>query len=456
MKHLYLLILFISIPLRIFAENFYYSKDIKSNAKVSFKCPKDYFVEAIYHPNLKEATELKISLEINNHKIKLFHQNNNLELIFNEKVVGYYPFYYAGYFSKTPKADTYHIWLQKKGDLFFVALEGEIFAQFVLPKTKNSPIAFSSTGKLSNLRISSGSIDKINLKQRSLDRWRNRTPGVRIPNPVVAPPTLEKLPVVDGKLDKNLASNLTKLYFRSMAPKTYNVKGKADNYLLIGKKDNELYLFWQLEKKSPKKPIFMGGRDKGLWNVESVEFFLVPPKEKDFYQFIFSTAGEIYDAKGSNRAWNGQIKYATSVKGKYWYGEVIISTGKANLPALKENAVWKMDFFASLNWEAWSPAGSYLDKNAYGNLLVIKDAPVIIDDSIKVVSNQSITVSKYLYTQGELDPIVNKKTIDFSSNQRKKNIVNKPLGIGTFITEILVDNRAVYKQGEIYNGENVK
>jgi hypothetical protein len=346
--------------------------------------------------------------------------------------------------------------LQKTGNRFFAALEGEVFAQFVLPQNKNVPIAFSSTGNLSNLRISSGSIDKVNLKQRSLDRWRNRTPGVRIPNPVVAPPILEKLPIIDGKLDNNLASKLTKLYFRSMAPKTYNVKGKADNYLLIGKKDNELYLFWQLEKKSPKKPIFMGGRDKGLWNVESVEFFLVPPKEKDFYQFIFSTAGEIYDAKGSNKAWNGNIKYATSNNNKYWNGEVIISTGKANLPALKENTLWKMDFFASLNWEAWAPAGSYLDKNAYGNLLIIKDAPVIIDDSIKAVSNQSITVVKKLYTQGELDPIINRKTIDFSSNQRKKNIVNKPLGIGTFITEILVEDRVVYKQGEIYNGEKVK
>ena len=456
MKLLYLLALFVVCPLSIWAENFYFVKESSNKVNFSFNYPKDYFVEAIYHPELKKSKLLEISLEIDSYKIKLFHRNNNLELTFNGKVVGTYPFYHAGFLSQVPKADTYHIWLQKQGNIFQVALEGEFFSQFVLPKNKNSKIVFSSIGKLSNLRVSSGSIDKINLKQRALDRWRNRTPGVRIPNPVVAPPTLEKLPVVDGKLDNNLASNLTKLYFRSMAPKTYNIKGKADNYLLIGKKDNELYLFWQLEKKSPKKPIFMGGRDKGLWNVESVEFFLVPPKEKDFYQFIFSTAGEIYDAKGSNRAWNGQIKYATSVKGKYWYGEVIISTGKANLPALKENTLWKMDFFASLNWEAWAPAGSYLDKNAYGNLLVIKDAPVIIDDSIKVVSNQSITVSKYLYTQGELDPIVNKKTIDFSSNQRKKNIVNKPLGIGTFITEILVDNRAVYKQGEIYNGENVK
>ena len=456
MKLLYLLALFVVCPLSILAENFYFAKESSNKVNFSFNCQKDYFVEAIYHPELKKSKLLEISLDIDSHKIKLFHRNNNLELTFNGKVVGTYPFYHAGFLSQVPKVDTYHIWLQKYGNIFQVALEGEFFSQFVLPKNKNSKIVFSSIGKLSNLRVSSGSIDKANLKQRALDRWRNRTPGINIPKPVVTPPNLSNLPIVDGVLDKDIEGKLTKLYFRSMAPKTYNCKGKAENYLLIGKKDHELYLFWQLEKKSPKKPILMGGRDKGLWNVESVEFFLVPPNEKEFYQFIFSTAGEIYDAKGSNRAWNGQVKYATSVKGKYWYGEAVISTGKANLPIFKENAVWKMDFFASLNWEAWSPAGSYLDKNSYGNLFVKSNAPIINDNLITSNSKCAVTVVKNLYTQGELEPIVNSKIVNFFSKQTQKDIVQKPLGKGTCITEIKVDNDLVYRQGEIDNGENIK
>ena len=58
------------------------------------------------------------------------------------------------------------------------------------------------------------------------------------------------------------------------------------------------------------------------------------------------------------------------------------------------------------------------------------------------------------YKIPNLEKIVNSKIVNFISKQTQKDIVQKPLGKGTCITEIKVGNHLIYQQGEIDNGEN--
>ena len=430
--------------------NFHLEKKCIGARNVSFAAEKDFFAELIYYPAAGTKEHVCAGFTADKWKALLRHREDKLELLVNGRLIGSYPFYYGGYLGGERRADSVHILLQKQGETLQAVLEGTLFAAAKVPGSVDIRKTFFTGGKIEELRVSSGSIPGQDMKQRALDRWRNRVPGVKMPSPVAAPPELRVMPVIDGAADEKTAAQATRLSLRSMDPKRYNYSGNEKNFMLIGRKGDHLWIFWQLEKKSPGIPVKLGGRDKGLWNVESAEFFLLPPGSDVPYQFIVSTGGELYDARGSNRNWNADVKYAVKCSSTLWCGEMLINSKSSGLPGFQEKKRWKMDFFATMNWESWAPAGRYHDTSAYGELLFVREVPAVSGDVVTAVVDSRLCISKSLYAPGEVEPVTNSVTRVFRGGKRERCGVAMPGGYGTRVTGISYKGELIFRQGEIF------
>lgn len=434
--------------------NFYLEKSLPGKHSVTFSAEKDFFAELIYFPEAGTKEHICAGISGKNWNALLRHREGKVELLVNGSIAGSYPFYHGGFLGGERRADSYHILLQKRNGILQAFLEGTCFARAELPRTDMPEKRFFTDGRAEECRISSGSIPAEDVKVRAYDRWRGRVSGIKVPAPVTAPPELAELPVIDGIPDKGITGKTTRLTLRSMRPQTYNFRGEPKNFLLIGKKGDQLYLYWQLERKNLQTPVRLGGRDKGLWNVESAEFFLLAPEKKVPCQFIVSTGGELYDALGSDRKWNADVRFAVRTSAALWHCEMLIDCKSAGLPGLQPGKSWKMDFFATLNWESWAPAGRYHDVSAYGELLCIPEAPVIAGDSVTAFSALPLTFLHSLYAPGEVEPATNSVTRRFKPGLPGKADIAAPRGEGTYLTGIKYNGKLIYRQAEIYRKEN--
>ena len=434
--------------------NFFLEKSLPGKRSVVFTAEKDFFAELIYFPEAGTKEHICAGFFNKKWNAVLRHRNREMELLVNGRSVGKYPFYHGGFIGGERRADSYHVLLQKRNGVIQAFLEGTCFARAELPRSDMAEKRFFTDGRAEECRISSGSIPAADVKGRAYDRWRGRVSGIKVPIPVAAPPELAQLPVIDGIPDKGITGKTTRLTLRSMRPQTYNFMGKPENFLLIGRKGDQLYLYWQLERKNLQTPVRLGGRDKGLWNVESAEFFLLAPGKKSPCQFIVSTGGELYDALGSDRKWNADVRFAVRTSAALWHCEMLIDCKSSGLPGLQPGKRWKMDFFATMNWESWAPAGRYHDVSAYGEMLCIPEAPVIAGDTVTASSASPLTFSRSLYAPGEVEPVTNSVTRRFKPGIPGKAAVDALRGEGTHLTEIKCNGKLIYRQAEIYRKED--
>ena len=168
--------------------NFHLEKKCIGARNVSFAAEKDFFAELIYYPAAGTKEHICAGFTADKWKALLRHREDKLELLVNGRLIGSYPFYYGGYLGGERRADSVHILLQKQGETLQAVLEGTLFAAAKVPGSVDIRKTFFTGGKIEELRVSSGSISGQDMKQRALDRWRNRVPGVKMPPPVAAPP----------------------------------------------------------------------------------------------------------------------------------------------------------------------------------------------------------------------------------------------------------------------------
>ena len=401
--------------------NFHTAHLVKGSIELPFSAERDFFAEMVYTPSRVKKNHLIAAFVSKEKSIELRHCQNELQLLCNGKKKSAYPFYHGGALNEIPRCDRYRILLQKRGNKFMAVLEGELWGEVTCGSSQDK-FRFKSEGKLAELRISSGSIAPRDLRKRHLDFWRGTTPCAPVSPSAAALPELEFMPVIDGKVKEGVLKQCTRLSLRSMRPGTLNAPGKSSNAFYVGKKGRSLYFFWKLERKNPSSPLRFGKRDQGLWNVESAELFLLAPGGTKPFQFILSCGGELYDAMGSDRSWNGDVAYAARITKDLWYGEILIKTGDKGLPALTEKGLWKMDFFASQNWEAWAPAGRYHDTSAYGVLLFPEAAPRITSSCLTALQGGEYLFREAFYAPGEVDPeIVQRKK---SLKAKEKMVLN--------------------------------
>ena len=422
MKKVFLLFFLTALLLPLAGVNFHTAHLVKGSVELPFPGEGDFFAEMVYAPSRVKKNHLIAAFVSKESRIELRHCQSELQLHCNGKKKSAYPFYHGGALNEIPRCDRYRILLQKRGNKVMAVLEGELWGESTCA-TSSGKFRFKSEGDLAELRISSGSIAPRDLRKRHLDFWRGITPCAPIPPSVAALPELEFMPVIDGKVKESVLKQCTRLSLRSMRPGTLNAPGKSSNAFYVGKKGKSLYFFWKLERKNPSPPLLFGKRDQGLWNVESAELFLLAPGGTKPFQFILSCGGELYDAAGSDRSWNGDVVYAARITKEFWWGEMLINTGAKGLPELTEKGLWKMDFFASQNWEAWAPAGRYHDTSVYGVLLFPKAPPRITSSFLTAVQAGEYLVKETFYAPGEVAPeIVQRKR----SLKAKESMVLSP------------------------------
>jgi hypothetical protein len=131
-------------------------------------------------------------------------------------------------------------------------------------------------------------------------------------------------PTLDGVLSPQELAGLA----RQSGFIAYNGSGSAkyptDFY--VGLRGNKLYLaVVNHEPNMAKMQIVDRAFDGPLWSDDSNEIFLQREGHKDYYQLIVNAAGQRYDSKGTDTAWNGQWSTAVKRGPDQWVSESLIS-----------------------------------------------------------------------------------------------------------------------------------
>lgn len=147
--------------------------------------------------------------------------------------------------------------------------------------------------------------------------------------------------------------------------KTWIKAGYNDNYLYI--------LFKAQEDDIHGMQIISGGRDTRVYLGDSVEFFIWPDEKRDeYYHFVISADGSIYDEIGFNSKWNGYIEASTSYGDSEWYVELKLNLEEIGVELIPGNT-YRVNFNRS-RWRGknavysgWSCTyGSFHTKERFG------------------------------------------------------------------------------------------
>ena len=151
------------------------------------------------------------------------------------------------------------------------------------------------------------------------------SPLLALPRPLLTVARAPRPPVIDGKLrpgewqyagctagllnlaDGDIAAEQTTVYV------TYDAQ--------------RLYVAFEAFLTTERSPrASESRRDGGVWGDESFELFLVPAGQPQgsFYHFIGNSIGTVFDRRGTDKAWNGDWRFANDAGMGRWTGEIAI------------------------------------------------------------------------------------------------------------------------------------
>ncbi|KKL87164.1 hypothetical protein LCGC14_1937470, partial [marine sediment metagenome] len=127
-----------------------------------------------------------------------------------------------------------------------------------------------------------------------------------------------------------------------------------------------LYVFFHCTTSSPAGAAWSRKtRDTDVWFDNNVEIFLSPDAAggRDYYQITVNPGGTVFDARARDKAWNGELAVATSIRRGSWTVEVGIPFKSLGLSGRPDNKVWRMNL-TRLNTDtgedtSWCVLGDY-------------------------------------------------------------------------------------------------
>lgn len=147
--------------------------------------------------------------------------------------------------------------------------------------------------------------------------------------------------IIDGNIDEwkeiPKLSNFLKYDDGELyEPKTY-VKAMYD--------DSNLYvLFVCNEPEINDVKVFSGPRDTRTYLGDSVEIFILKDEEnKEYYHFVIGIDGTIYDEKGFDSRWNGDVEAKVTKESNAWYVETKINLKGLGI-APEKNTTLRVNF----------------------------------------------------------------------------------------------------------------
>ncbi len=123
---------------------------------------------------------------------------------------------------------------------------------------------------------------------------------------------------------------------------------KAGSYAAL---QSRYYLSYDRENLyfAVKSPVASGlitnqsARDQDIWDDDSVEFHAIT-KQGDYFQFVFNSAGAIWDAENLDASWNAQgAKTVSKIEDDYWIIECAIPLRDLNQENIKPGTSWKVN-----------------------------------------------------------------------------------------------------------------
>jgi len=115
------------------------------------------------------------------------------------------------------------------------------------------------------------------------------------------------------------------------------------------------------------------GDDARVFSDDAIEFFVDPLRRRVHYQLAFNTAGERYDGKGYDAAWNGEWTVKVARGESQWSAELCLPFAAIGMTG-KPGQVWGInvarDRYAGggLELSSWSSLTSFHDSRAFGAL----------------------------------------------------------------------------------------
>jgi hypothetical protein len=176
--------------------------------------------------------------------------------------------------------------------------------------------------------------------------------------------------IIDGKIEewKNIPklSNFLKYDNGELfEPETY-VKVMYDDF-------NLYVLFMCNEPELNDVKVFSGPRDTRTYLGDSVEVFILKDEEsKEYYHFVIGIDGTIYDEKGYDSRWNGDVEAKVTKDNDAWYVETRISLKEMGITPEKDTTLkvnfnrnrWKVN---KPQYSGWSVTyGSYHTIERFG------------------------------------------------------------------------------------------
>ena len=135
------------------------------------------------------------------------------------------------------------------------------------------------------------------------------------------------------------------------------------------------------------------GRDGPAWQDDSVELYLQPRADRDYFQIVVSASGAIYDRKdrGQPSDWNSGAKAAVAVDKDGWSMEVAVPLASLDLGDTIPGR-WRVNIYRNRHAggkaesQAWSPtlSGDYDVPERFGHLLFTPQSPWPPEEKIPI------------------------------------------------------------------------
>jgi len=115
------------------------------------------------------------------------------------------------------------------------------------------------------------------------------------------------------------------------------------------------------------------GDDARVFSDDAIEFFVDPLRRHAHYQLAFNTAGERYDGKGYDAAWNGEWTVQVARGKNQWSAELRLPFAALGMTG-KPGQVWGMNVArdrragGGLELSSWSSLTGFHDSRAFGAL----------------------------------------------------------------------------------------
>ncbi len=220
--------------------------------------------------------------------------------------------------------------------------------------------------------------------------------------PLISVGRIQQAPKIDGNIHDNEYSFKT-TGFMGIWDQKYSAE-QSDVHFAY---DSDNLYIGIVSPVSGKLSSQVEGRDDvNIWQDDAVEVYLnLDPETDGFFQFIFNSAGTLYDSKNNDIKWSIDFPYSNQVSPDIWTLEMAIPFEKLGIRVPEEKEHWRINicrsFSSSGTYTSISPVRrNYCDIPRFADLKFLKESPVVKLTSIGDLVSGDLSFELFLINSG--------------------------------------------------------